>query len=173
MTLDSYTDGLRRENLRVVVLGPGEAEPCEYRKRCQIAHRLRRHGYELTQLGEELLGEPSAPLAIALEHLIDHFDLLLVLNAGVAPLVELTSISKNYAARAKTRVWMKREYRGRQKSAPDDVVKMFEHWLYSETEFDTSELITSIIDATDRFCMNRAQREGRLTMFGLNPPGWS
>lgn len=170
MQTDRYAKQLQREKLKVVVLGPGEDQPHELNKRKQITSRLRGRGYSLTILGEDLLGEPTLPLHLALKSKLSVIDLLLVLNAGVAPIVELTAISSDLRAREKTKVWSKRVYTEGSRSTPGDIVAMFEYRTFSEEEFESCELIESIIAITDGFCMGKAQREGRLTAFGLPPP---
>ena len=132
--------------------------------------RLRDCGYSLAMLGEELLGEPEAPLHLALQSELSEIDLLLVLNTGVVPLVELTAISSEYRARQITRVWSKREYTEGPRTTPSDVVKMFDNQPFNEDEFDTCELVESVVATAERFCLDKAQREGRLTGWGLLPP---
>ena len=170
MQADRYAGQLQRESLRVVILGPGKAQPRDLNKRNQIASRLRAHGYSLAVLGEEILGDPDLPLHIALQRMLPEIDLLLVLNTGAAPLVELTALSSDYRARQITRVWSKREYTEGRRSTPGDVVAMFDNWPFNEEEFDTCELVESVVATAERFCMDKAQREGRLTGWGLLPP---
>lgn len=170
MRADGYARQLRRESLRVVVLGPGQSQPRDLSKREQIASSLREHGYSLAVLGEEILGDPDLPLHIALQRVLPGIDLLLVLNTGAAPLVELTAISSDYRAREITRVWSKREYTEGRRSTPGDVVKMFDNQPFNQEEFDTCELVESVVATAERFCLNKAQREGRLTGWGLLPP---
>ena len=162
---------IRRERLRIVVLGPGEAQQSDLSKRRQIKSSLYQRGYLLTKLGEELLQDADAPLHIALRSELHNIDLLLVLNTGVAPIVELTAISFDHRARQITKVWSKEEYAEGGRTTPGDVVAMFDNWLFSAEEFDSCELVESVIATTERFCMNKAQQEGRLTGFGLHPPG--
>ena len=121
-------------------------------------------------LGEDLLGEPEEPLHVALLSKLDGIDLLLVLNSGPAPLAELASISFDHRARQITRVWTKREYDLRGRSTPTDIVKMFDNWPFSPEEFESCELVESIVETAERFCVSRAQLEGRLTRLGLLPP---
>ena len=161
---------MQRESLKIVVLGPGQRHPPGMLKRKQIKSRLREHGYSLTILGEELLGNPDAPLHLALQLELSNIDLLLVLNSGVAPIVELTAISFDHRARQITKVWSKREYVEDGRTTPGDVVAMFDNWPFSEEEFDSCELVESVIATAERFCMNKAQHEGRLTSFRLPPP---
>lgn len=167
---DHYAKQLQRETLRVVVLGPGEDQPRALDKRKQIASRLQSRGYSGAILGEDLLGEPDLPLPLALKSELPAIDLLLVLNAGVAPIVELMAISSDLSSREKTRVWSKRGYAEGRRTTPGDVVAMFDYWPFSEEEFESCELVESILETTDRFCMSKAQREGRLTALGLPPP---
>ena len=110
MQADAYGRSLQRENLKIIVLGPGVAQPFDLSKRQQIADRLRERGYSLAKLGEELLEEAEAPLHLALRSELPRIDLLLVLNTGEAPLVELTTISTDLRARQITRVWWWREH---------------------------------------------------------------
>ncbi len=146
MQSDQYAKHLRRESLRVVVLGPGEAQPQDLSKRRQIASSLRDRGYSLAILGEELLGEPEAPLHLALRSELPDIDLLLVLNTGPAPLAELTTISLDHRARQIPRVWWKREHAAGPRSTPGDVVRMFDNWPFSEEEFESCELVESVLE---------------------------
>ena len=141
------------------------------RKRRQIASCLREKGYTLAVLGEELLEEAEAPLHLALRSELPDIDLLLVLNSGPAPLTELTAISFGHRARQITRVWWKREFKEGRRSTPSDVVKMFDNWPFSEEEFDSCELVESFLETTERFCVSKAQFEGRMAGLGLFPPG--
>jgi len=167
---DRYTRQLRRESLRVVVLGPGEAQQGDLNKRKQIASRLCHLGYVRAKLGEDFLGNPDEPLHLALRSAVPEIDLILVLNTGAAPLVELTTLSSDLMARQKTKVWSKREYTEGRRSTPGDVVKMFDYQPFNQEEFDTCELVESVVATAERFCMDKAQREGRLTGWGLLPP---
>lgn len=154
-----------------MVLGPGESQPRDLCKRRQIASRLRENGYSLAILGEDLLEGAEAPLHLALRSELPSIDLLLVLNTGAAPLVELTTISFDLRARQITRVWSKREFTEKRRSTPGDVVKMFDYWTFDEDEFESCELVDSVVETAHRFCVNRAQLEGRLTRWDLLPPG--
>lgn len=161
---------LQRESLKIVVLGPGEAQARDLAKRHQIAAALKACGYSRAVLGEDLLGSPEVPLHLALRTEVRSIDLLLVLNTGVAPLVELTSLSFDHRARQITRVWSKREYNQRGRSTPSDILAMFDNSLFSENEFDSCELVESMVATAERFCLSKAQREGRLIGWGLLPP---
>ena len=140
-------------------------------KRHQIALRLRKNGYSLAMLGEDLLQEPEAPLHLALRSKLPVIDLLLVLNSGPAPLAELATISSDLRGREITKVWWKREFNEGRRSTPGDVVRMFDNWPFSEEEFESCELVESFVETAERFCVNKAQREGRLKNWGLLPPG--
>lgn len=172
MNADRYDKLLQeeREGLRIVLLGPGEAQPNDMKKRRQIACRLRELGYTLATMGEDLLRDVEAPLHLALELELQDIDLLLVLNAGPAPLAELTAISRHHRARQITRVWSKREYTEGSRSTPGDVVRMFDNLLFSSEEFESCDLVGEFVEAAERFCFNKAQSEGRLEELGL-PPG--
>ena len=128
MNADRYAKLLRREQLRIVVLGPGEAQPCDLKKRQQIASRLIDRGYVRAKLGEDFLGNPDIPLHLALLNALSDIDLVLVLNTGAAPLTELTSISFDSRAREITRVWSKREFAEGRRSTPGDVLAMFDNY---------------------------------------------
>ena len=151
---DQYARYLQRESLRVVVLGPGEAQPRDLSKRRQIVSRLRDRGYSLARLGEDLLKHREAPLHLALLSELPKIDLLLVLNSGVAPIVELTTISFDHRARQITRVWSKREYAEGPRTTPRDVLELFDNWMFSEEEFESCELVESVVATADRFCMS-------------------
>ena len=170
MQADAYGRSLQRENLKIIVLGPGVAQPFDLSKRQQIADRLRERGYSLAKLGEELLEEAEAPLHLALRSELPRIDLLLVLNTGEAPLVELTTISTDLRARQITRVWWWREHAAGPRSTPRDVVTMFDNWPFNREEFESCELVESMLETADRFSMSKAQLEGRLTNLGLPPP---
>lgn len=172
MNADRYDKLLQeeREGLKIVLLGPGEAQPKDMKKRRQIACRLRELGYTLATMGEDLLRDVEAPLHLALELELQDIDLLLVLNAGPAPLAELTAISRHHRARQITRVWSKREYTEGSRSTPGDVVRMFDNLLFSSEEFESCDLVGEFVEAAERFCFNKAQAEGRLAELGL-PPG--
>ena len=43
---------------------------------------------------------------------------------------------------------------------------MFDNWPFSEEEFESCELVESVVATADRFCMSKAQLEGRLTGLG-------
>lgn len=140
------------------------------KKRRQIACRLRELGYTLAMLGEDLLRDVEAPLHLALELELQDIDLLLVLNAGPAPLAELTTISRHHRARQITRVWSKREYYTEgSRSTPGDVVGMFDNSLFSPEEFEICDLVGEFVAAAERFCFNKAQSKGRLAELGLPP----
>ena len=167
---EQYSNLLQRETLRIVILGPGEDCSHDLNKRRQIAFRLRDRGYSWTMLGEEFLGDPDMPLPWALQSGLPEVDLILVLNTGVAPIVELLAISRDYRGRQITRVWSKREYDQARRSTPGDVLKVFDCSLFSPEEFETCELVESFVATAERFCMSKAQLEGRLTGLGLPPP---
>ena len=171
MKANQYSKLLQRERLRVIVLGPGEAQRPDLDKRRQITARLRDCGYQLAALGEDILRDAEGPLHLALLSELQQIDLLLVLNTGPSPLAELTAISFNLRARQITRVWSKREYTQGRRSTPGDVLGMFDNSLFNKEEFESCELVESFLDTAERFCMAKAQREGRLTDFGLLPPG--
>ena len=170
MPTDQYNKCLQRENLRIVVLGPGETQPLDLKKRRQIMSSLHDRGYLLAMLGEELLKDAELPLHLALKLELSRVDLLLVLNTGAAPLVELTAISSDHKARQITKVWTKREYTEGRRSTPGDVVAMFDYWPFSEEEFKSCELVASVVETAERFCISKAQLEGRLQGLGLLPP---
>ncbi len=170
MQADQYASHLQRESLRIIVLGPGKAQPHDLSKRRQIVSQLHDRGYSLAKLGEDVLEYSDVPLHLALLAELRKIDLLLVLNSGVAPLVELTTISSDYRARQITRVWSKREYTEGPRTTPGDVLAMFDNWPFSEEEFESCELVESVVATADRFCMSKAQLEGRLTGLGLPPP---
>ena len=170
MQPSQYSRQMQRERIRIVVLGPGEAQPPDLRKREQIKSRLHERGYSLTILGEELLQDADAPLPLALRSELPNIDLLLVLNTGVAPIVELTAISSDFRARQITKVWSKREYVEGRRTTPGDVVAMFENWQFNDEEFDSCELVEWVIATAERFCLDKAQVEGRLANWGLLPP---
>ena len=114
------------------------------------------HLYESVDLGlgEDLLKHREAPLHLALLSELPKIDLLLVLNSGVAPIVELTTISFDHRARQITRVWSKREYAEGPRTTPRDVLELFDNWMFSEEEFESCELVESVVATADRFCMS-------------------
>jgi len=164
-------ESLQRQDLRIMLLGPGEVQRAHYEKRLSIKERLRDRGYLRADTGEQILGpSPELPLHLALARALRNVDLILVLETGPAPLVELTQLSNSYRARQITRVWCLREHVAGRRSAPSDVVKMFDHWLFNQDEFDSCELTDEFLLAADRFCLNKAQLTGRLQDMGLAPP---
>lgn len=169
LNTSQYANLLRREDLRIVVLGPGKAQPCDLKKRRQIKSRLINRGYVQAKLGEDILGNTKIPLHLALRDVLSDIDLVLVLNTGVAPLVELTSISFDFRAREITRVWSKREFVRGRRSTPGDVLRMFDNSPFSVEEFNSCELVEAFVDTAERFCFSKAQSEGRLVGLGLPP----
>lgn len=170
MNVNQFANLLRREALKIVVLGPGEAQPCDWEKRQQIVSSLIDRGYALAKSGEDVLCSPDMPLHLALRNALSDIDLVLVLNTGAAPLAELTSISFDARAREITRVWSKREFVGGRRSTPGDVLAMFDNYPFSVEEFDSCELVESFVETAERFCLSKAQSEGRLAGLGLLPP---
>lgn len=170
MAPNQFNSLLERETLRIVLLGPGEAQEDDLKKRHQAKCRLIDEGYILTQLGEDLIGNPDIPLQSALFSELWNIDLLLVLNTGPAPLAELASIYHSYRAKEITKVWSKREYMQGGRTTPKDIVNSFDNWIFSPEEFESCELIESLVDVTERVCMIRAQKDGRLVSLGLLPP---
>ena len=159
-----------RHSLRVVVLGPGERQQRDLEKRRQIVSRLHSHGYLRARLGEQFLGDPTDSLHFALRAALPNADLLLVLNTGPAPLVELTTISFNEEAVRKTRVWSRREYTEGPRSTPSDVLKIFHNRPFSEEEFNACVLTGEMVEAADEY-LGKAQMEDSLGGFRLLPPG--
>lgn len=168
--LEADTSVPRRDSLRVVVLGPGDRQPRDLDKRRQVVSRLRSNGYLGTLLGEDFLGNPENALHMALRAALPDADLLLVLNTGPAPLVELTTISFNEEALHKTRVWSRREYTEGPRSTPSDVVKMFHHRPFTEEEFNTCTLTGEMVEAVDEYLI-QAQMKAAFGGSGVLPPG--
>ena len=48
---------------------------------------------------------------------------------------------------------------------------MFDNYPFSVEEFDSCELVESFVDTAERFCLSKAQAEGRLVGLGLLPSG--
>lgn len=160
-----------RSELRIVLLGPGEAQVAQHRKRIDIRDRLLAEGYDRAVLGEQVIGpETVLPLSIELESNLESDDLILVLNAGPAPLVELTTIWQNQTLRENTEVWCPREYWTVRRSTPGDVLEMFDYRLYGDAEFQTCDLTEQFVHSAHRTCFARAQRAGYLTSLGFLPP---
>jgi len=159
-----------RSELRVVLLGPGEAQPAQHAKRCQIRDRLLVEGYDRAVLGEEIIGENSIlPLSINLESKLAPDDLLLVLDAGPAPLVELTTIWRDLNLREITEVWCPRSIWAARRSTPGDVLSLFDYRLYGDDEFTTCDLTEQFVHSANRECFARAQRDGILSSLGFLP----
>lgn len=135
-----------------------------------MVFHLRRSGYSSALLGEEFLGNPEDALHVALRKALPEADLLLVLNTGPAPLVELTTISFNQEALRKTRVWSKREYTEGSRSTPGDVVKMFHYRPFTEEEFNVCTLTGEMIEAVDEYLV-QAQMNAAIEGSGVLPPG--
>lgn len=160
---------LPREQLKILILGPGEDQPTEYTKRIAIRNQLRACGYTKVKLGEEILNTNS-PLPMALLAAVQDIDLILVLESGPAPLAEISILFPDYAARDITRVWCPRRFFSTRRTMPIDIVRAFEYKLYSESEFTNCDLTAEFIQAAERFCFKKAQREGLLSGLGLLPP---
>lgn len=163
---------LPRDELRIVLLGAGQAYPAEYGKRRQILDGLRARGYQHAALGEDALGDdPSVAIHVALLALVQHgsVDLILVLDTAPAPLAELAVLSLDRHAREITRVWCKREFLSARRSTPSDVVKLFEYRPFGEDEFAQCDLLAEFVAAAERACLNKAQDEGRLPGLPLFP----
>ena len=158
-----------KSKCRVVLLGPGDAQPSHLQKRIEIRDRLRVLGYELAVLGEEILGDPPLPLTIALLAELNPDDLVLVLDTGVAPLAELAAIMPNLSLRENTEEWCERGVLGNRRSTPGDVVRLFDYKLFAEDELNSCELTEQFIDAANRAWIARAQREGLLSWVGYLP----
>ena len=167
--LEADTPGPCRGSLRIVVLGPGDRQPRDLHKRKQVVSRLRSHGYLSALLGEDFLGDPQDALHIALRTALPTADLLLVLNTGPAPLVELTTISFNEEALKKTRVWSRREYTEGPRSTPGDVVNMFHGRAFTEEEFEACTLTGQMVEAVDVY-LTQAQMEASFEGPSLLPP---
>lgn len=158
-----------KSECRVVLLGPGDAQPSHLQKRIEIRDRLRVLGYELAVLGEEILGDSPLPLTMALLAELNPDDLVLVLDTGVAPLAELAAIMPNLSLRENTEVWCERGILGNRRSTPSDVVRSFDYKLFAEDELNSCELTEQFIDAANRAWIARAQREGILSSIGYLP----
>ena len=159
-----------KSECRVVLLGPGEAQPSHLQKRIEIRDRLRELGYDMAVLGEEILRDsrlPTLPLALLAE--LNSADLVLVLDTGVAPLAELATMMPNLHLREIIEVWCERGVLGNRRSTPGDVVRAFDYKLFVEDEFKSCELAEQFIDAANRAWIARAQREGVMSWIGYLP----
>lgn len=157
--------------MSIVLLGPGEAQPKDLYKRKRILNELQQRGYTQTKLGEDFVVDSSeVPWPIVLRALVPQLDLILVLDSGVAPLVELTLLWPDVRAREITRVWCNRTYVSSRRTTPTDIIKSFDGRLFSQEEFDACDLIGDFLQAADRACFNKAQRQGVLSHLGLPPP---
>ncbi len=80
---------LPKNELKIIVLGPGMDQQNDLIKRKQILKALHDEGYSSSQLGEQAISvSPSLPLNIALLQL--EADLILVLETGPAPLCRIS-----------------------------------------------------------------------------------
>ena len=159
-----------REQLRIVLLGPGESQPEDYNKRVQIRDNLREQGYLSSSLGEEEIGvNPLLPLPLALVDAIPNLDLVMVLDSGPAPLVELSFIAQRLEFRNKTHVWCSRDLLGDRRNTVGDLIKMFPWSAYDQQEFRDCSLTQEFVDCAKRFFVNKAQQEGLLSPLGFLP----
>lgn len=161
---------LPRDQLRILLLGPGESQPRDLAKRQRILETLHQNGFDSAQLGEEKIGRDTPiPLQMAILAAVKDTDLILVLETGPAPLAELTALSLNFKAREITQVWWKREHAAEQRSTPSDVVLTFTNYRFSQTEFENCDLTVDFVDAAKRTCLKKAISEGLLSDI-LIPP---
>lgn len=157
---------LPRESLNILLLGPGENQPEDFKKRKQILDELVSLGYSKAKLGEDVIPKDSEiPYTDALLSLVPDFDLILVLDSGPAPLVELATLAHIAKALQITKVWWKREYATGGRTSATDVVKRYDNWPYNPEEFQTCELLASFKESAERNCFNKALLENKL------PPG--
>ncbi len=167
-----YLEQVRRQ-LRVILLGPGEGEPGDFdhlRKRREIRGRLLDMGYSNTVLGEDILGDASSfPLHMALLDAINPDDLILVLEAGAAPLVELAVISPNLSLRDSTIVFCRREHVTGRRTTPGDLIRTFHYVAFSDDELTSCELTEEFVTAANRTSLDRAQRAGAFPWLGFSP----
>ena len=153
-----------------MLLGPGQGELYQgfdsHQKRLEILDLLYAHGYAQAVLGENIIpDETTIPLHIALVRELKADDLVLVLNTGAAPLVELTEIFPRQALRAVTVVFCPRGYLSVHRSTPGDVVRFFDYRRFNTEELTSCELSTEFIDAANRTCFDRAQQQGAIRWF--------
>ena len=160
---------LQKDELRIVLLGPGNAQPVDYQKRSSILEELKADGFARAKLGEETIGTTPYPLHMALLSHLPDIDLILVLNTGPGPLVELTALSLAPRARDITYVWWKRQHASRRRSTPSDVVRMFLNYPFSVDEFQSCDLNSAFIDVAERTCLNRAMTSGSILHLLLPP----
>ena len=161
---------LPKNKMNIILLGPGEDQPKDLDKRKRILNELQQRGYTQTKLGEDFVVDSSEmPWPIALRALVPQLDLILVLDSGVAAVTELAILWPDLRAREITRVWCKREYDTPERTTPRQIIDLFHHWFFSEEEFDACELIVDFLQAADRACFNKAQRQGLLSHIGLPP----
>lgn len=161
---------LPKSQMSIVLLGPGEAHPKDLCKRRQILNELQQCGYTQTKLGEDFARDESEmPWPVVLRALVSNLDLILVLESGVAAVTELAILWPDPRAREITRVWCKREYATPERTTPRQIIDMFHHWFFSQEEFDACDLIADFVQAAERTCFNKAQRQGLLSDIGLLP----
>lgn len=167
-----YLEQVRRQ-LRIILLGPGEGEPGGFdhlRKRREIRGRLLERGYSSTLLGEDILGvDEPLPLPLALVDALYPDDLILVLETGVAPLVEIAFIFSNLALRDSTIVFCRREHVTGRRTTPGDLIKAFHYTTFSDDELTSCELTEEFVVAADRTSLVKAQRDGAFTGLGFSP----
>jgi hypothetical protein len=161
---------LPRNQVSILLLGPGQAQPKDLLKRTQILNELKQRGYTQTNMGEDFAEAGSgATWPLMLKTLVRDLDLILVLNSGVAPLVELTILWPDIRAREVTRVWCKLEHYTARSTTPKAIIDSFDCRFYNQNEFDTCDLTAEFVQAAERVCLNKAQRLGLLSDIGLTP----
>jgi len=162
---------LPKNQMRILLLGPGNRYPRDHKKRVSILKHLRKEGYVGAMLGEDLAKDRTdLPFQVRLISSLESLDLVLVLNSGTAPIVELSLLWPYSRAREIARVWCPRKYIEKRRSVPGDVVKSFDYRVFSNQEFNQCALKEEFLQATNRECFNIAQRQGLLSHIGLLPP---
>ena len=104
---------------------------------------------------------------MALLQAMPPLDLVMVLDSGAAPLVELSTISQVIQFRQKTWVWCRRDLMGERRSIVRDMVTSFNWAPYTQQEFTDCTLTQEFVDCANRSSFDKAQKEGIVPPLGF------
>lgn len=152
---EDFDQYLRRDHLRVVVLGPGDQK----KKRRDIVASLQECGYTNAAIGEDFIPVKEEPLPATLSKLLPAMDLIIVLNTGASALAEMLTITlRNIDAVKKTMVWTPVNWMPRDmppdRHVPGDILRQFQNrWGFSAVQLEECSLVDEVVTWTNRFCL--------------------